>query len=86
VLLDMVKENTPDLILLDINMPVMSGFEFLAEVQHSNLKTKIIAQTAYAMQDEKEKCLSSGCDGYISKPIKKSELFDIIIKVLNSDN
>jgi PAS domain S-box-containing protein len=86
VLLDMVKENTPDMILLDINMPVMSGFEFLEEIQHINLKTKIIAQTAYAMQDEKESCLNSGCDGYISKPIKKRELFDIINQVLSSNN
>jgi CheY-like chemotaxis protein len=79
----MVKENKPDLILLDINMPVMSGFEFLAEMHATGLKIKVIAQTAYAMPDEKERCLNAGCDGYISKPIKKTELFNVINTVLS---
>ncbi len=82
ILLDMVRESMPDLILLDINMPVMSGFEFLEEMHSSGFSTKIIAQTAYAMPDERERCLSSGCNGYISKPIKKAELFNIIKTVL----
>jgi len=83
ILLDMVREKLPHLILLDINMPIMSGFEFLSEMRNAGLKTKIIAQTAYAMPDEKEKCLDEGCDGYIAKPIKKSELFMIINRVLS---
>jgi PAS domain S-box-containing protein len=82
-LLDMVHESVPDLILLDINMPVMSGFEFLSEIQPLNLKMKIIAQTAFAMPDEKEKCLKAGCHGYISKPINKTELFKVINSVLS---
>jgi signal transduction histidine kinase/CheY-like chemotaxis protein len=85
VLMNMVQQSIPDLILLDINMPVMSGFEFLTEMQTAGLKIKIIAQTAYAMPDEKERCLQAGCHGYISKPIKKAELFYIINNVL-SDN
>jgi signal transduction histidine kinase/CheY-like chemotaxis protein len=85
VLMNMVQQSIPDLILLDINMPVMSGFEFLTEMQTAGLKIKIIAQTAYAMPDEKERCLQAGCNGYISKPIKKAELFYIINNVL-SDN
>jgi PAS domain S-box-containing protein len=82
-LLEMVKESEPDLILLDINMPVMSGFEFLSQVKPLNLKMKIIAQTAYAMPDEKMKCLSSGCHGYIAKPIRKADLFQVINSVLS---
>ncbi len=84
VLLNMLKESIPDLILLDINMPVMSGFEFLTKMHSEGLNTKIIAQTAYAMPDEKEMCLKSGCHGYISKPIKKDELFQVINSVLSS--
>jgi signal transduction histidine kinase len=82
-LMNMVQECLPDLILLDMNMPEMSGFEFLAEMQAAGLITKIIAQTAYAMPDEKERCLNAGCNGYISKPIKRSELFNVINTVLS---
>jgi hypothetical protein len=82
ILLNMLEVRLPDLILLDINMPVMNGFEVLEEMKKRGLKTKIIAQTAYAMPDEKERCLSSGCHGYISKPIKKEELFSVLTKVL----
>jgi signal transduction histidine kinase len=83
VLLKMIKENVPDLILLDINMPVMSGFEFLSEIKKEGIKTKIIAQTAYAMPHERERCLSAGCTGYISKPVKKLELFEVINSALS---
>jgi signal transduction histidine kinase/CheY-like chemotaxis protein len=85
VLMNMVQNSLPDLILLDINMPIMSGFEFLSEMESAGLNIKIIAQTAYAMPDEKERCLRAGCHGYISKPIKKAELFSVINTVL-SDN
>ena len=83
ILLNMLESEMPDLILLDINMPVMNGFEVLEEIKKRGLNTKIIAQTAYAMPDEKERCLSSGCHGYISKPIKKEELFRVINEVLS---
>jgi signal transduction histidine kinase/CheY-like chemotaxis protein len=83
VLLDMIQKELPDLILLDINMPVMSGFEFLDEIQAAGLSIKIIAQTAYAMPDEKERCFRAGCNGYISKPIKKTELLNVINTVLS---
>jgi signal transduction histidine kinase/CheY-like chemotaxis protein len=82
ILMKMIQKSLPDLILLDINMPEMSGFEFLTEMQAAGINIKIIAQTAYAMSAEKERCLNAGCDGYISKPIKKNELFDVINSVL----
>jgi signal transduction histidine kinase len=85
ILFDMIQDGPPDLILLDMNMPVMSGFEFLSEIQNAGIKIKIIAQTAYAMPEEKERCINAGCNGYISKPIKKAELFSVINTVL-SDN
>ncbi len=83
VLMQMIQNKMPDLILLDINMPLMSGFEVLNKMRESGLKTKIIAQTAYAMSGEKEKCISSGCNGYISKPINKADLFRVINEVLS---
>ncbi len=82
---EMVQKRVPDLILLDISMPVMTGFEFLEEMKSKGLNTKIIAQTAYAMPFEKERCLMAGCQGYISKPIKKKKLFDEISRVLEME-
>jgi PAS domain S-box-containing protein len=83
VALRLVKHKIPDLILLDINMPVMSGFEFLEEIRAEGIKTRIIAQTAYAMPAERERCLNSGCNGYIAKPVAKDELFNVIKSVFS---
>jgi CheY-like chemotaxis protein/nitrogen-specific signal transduction histidine kinase len=86
VLLKMVQENVPDLILLDISMPEMSGFEFLEKIKLKGLETKIIAQTAFAMPNEREKCLAMGCHGYISKPINKKNLLDEITRVISDES
>ena len=85
VLMDMLESTQPDLILLDIKMPKKSGFECLKEIREKYLKTKIILQTAYAMDVEKEKCYEEGCNGYIVKPIQKDELFRVISKVLHNE-
>jgi CheY-like chemotaxis protein len=83
--MNILDHEAPDLILLDINMPVMSGYECMKEIKKLKLNAKIIAQTAYAMPDEKEKCLNAGCHGYIAKPIDKKELLDTIEQVMHSD-
>ena len=82
VLMNLIRHKVPDLILLDINMPVMSGFECLTKIRTENIKTKIIAQTAYAMPEERERCLSEGCNGYISKPFSRREIQEMINSVL----
>ena len=86
VVMRLIKHKVPDLILLDINMPVMSGFECLDEIKSLGIKTKIIAQTAYAMTDERDRCYRAGCHGYIAKPINKAELHNVISHVLNDIN
>lgn len=82
VLMNLLRHKVPDLILLDINMPVISGFECLTKIRTENIKTKIIAQTAYAMPEEREKCLSEGCNGYLSKPFSRREIQEMINSVL----
>jgi PAS domain S-box-containing protein len=63
-----------DLILMDILMPVMSGYEATRQIRQFNKEVKIIAQTAFGLSGDKEKALESGCTDYISKPINKMEL------------
>ena len=84
ILMNILENTTPDLILLDINMPIKTGLECLKEIRGKGLDVKIIGQTAYAMSDEREKCYKAGCNGYISKPIKKEKLFQVISQVLNN--
>ena len=86
VLLKMVQKNVPHLIFLDISMPEMSGFEFLEKINPKGIESKIIAQTAYAMPNEREKCLALGCHGYISKPISKKKLLDEITRVMSDES
>jgi CheY-like chemotaxis protein len=67
-----------DLILMDIKMAGMDGYEATKQIRQFNKKIIIIAQTAYAQIGDKEKALAAGCDDYISKPIKKDELLTLI--------
>ena len=67
-----------DLILLDIQLPGINGYEVAQSIRKFNNNIKIIAQTAYAMTGERENCINAGCDDYISKPIKTDELLNLI--------
>ena len=72
--------NNPDLdlILMDIKMPVMDGYEATQQIRQFNKDVIIIAQTAYGLSGDKEKAIVAGCNGYISKPIIKDELMSLI--------
>ncbi len=71
-----------DIILMDMKMPVLDGFETTRLVKKINPQIPVIAQTAYAMPDERIKCMEVGCDGYLSKPIGMDELLEILKKHL----
>jgi len=71
-----------DLVLMDIRLPDIDGFEITKTFKSIKPEVKIIAQTAYAGEDDKMKCLEAGCDDYISKPINRDHLFQIIQKHL----
>jgi len=81
-LIRVLEKRKADLILLDIRMPEKSGTDCLREIKNRNIKIKIIAQTAYAFPEEEQRFLENGCDGFLSKPMKKAELFPMIRKVM----
>ena len=77
--------NNPDLdlVLMDIRMPKMDGNEATRQIRLFNKNVIIIAQTAYAFTGDSEKALEAGCNNYISKPINKTSLYELIKKHVN---
>ncbi len=73
-----------DLVLMDINMPVLNGYDASMQIKKLRPELPIIAQTAYAIAGDREKSLDAGCDEYISKPIKKDELITKINQLLET--
>ena len=67
-----------DIVLMDIKMPDMDGYDATRIIKSFRPKLPIIAQTAYALSEDRAKALEAGCDNYISKPIKKDRLLNII--------
>ena len=82
--LDKLEENLPDLVLLDIQMPVLDGYAVVREVRKTpRLATlKVLALTAYAMQGDREKVLEAGFDGYLTKPVDMVSLSKQIAQLL----
>jgi len=78
-------EKYPDikLVLMDIKMPFMNGYDATRKIKQQYPNLPVIAQTAYAMNEDRDKASEAGCDDYIAKPIKKAELLALIDKYCN---
>ncbi|MBN1187742.1 MAG: response regulator [Bacteroidales bacterium] len=73
-----------DLVLMDIKLPGMNGYEVTRQLKSIRKEVPIIAQTAYSMDGDLEKALQAGCDEYVSKPINKSELMDKVFRLIGN--
>lgn len=83
--LNLLKTQTPDIILMDIQLPGIDGLTLIKQIK-DNVVTKdipIIAVTAYAMKGDEQKILDTGCNAYVSKPINTQELPIIVEKYIN---
>ncbi|MFT3739051.1 MAG: response regulator [Breznakibacter sp.] len=79
----MFKENTVDLVLMDLQLPIMDGYTATRHIKSINPSVPVIAQTAHVMSGEREKCIEAGCDDYLAKPIRLQILMDTLSKFLN---
>jgi len=76
------KEKVMDLVLMDLQMPEMNGYEATQILKKKYPTLPVVAQTAFAMSDDREKALAVGCDDYLAKPIKSKDLLNITEKFL----
>ena len=78
-----MKNKNIDLVLMDIQMPEMNGLEATEEIKKFNRNIPIIAQTANAITEERQKCLNAGCDDFVTKPVNITELYSKIDRWLS---
>ncbi|MDA3865722.1 MAG: response regulator [Salinivirgaceae bacterium] len=81
---DVARNNKLDLILMDIKLPVMDGYEATRQIREFNKNVPIIAQTAYVMSGEEEKTKQAGCNDYLTKPLRIKTVLETLAKYLDA--
>ncbi len=74
-----------DLVLMDIQLPSVSGFDATRQIRSLKKDLPIIAQTAFAMVGDREKSLAAGCDDYIAKPIRRQTFLSKLARYLETE-
>ena len=81
--IEMFSKNKIDLVLMDLQLPIMDGYAATKEIKKIKPEIPVIAQTAHVMSGEREKCMEVGCDDYLAKPIRLQILMDTLSRFLN---
>lgn len=80
--IELCRSENPDLILMDIQMPVMDGYDATREIRTEGFTMPIIALTAGVVKGEKQRCLDAGMDDYLSKPLNQDKLKSMVLSYL----
>lgn len=81
---EMVEKLPVDLILMDMNLPVMNGYESTRKIKKLRPELPIIAQTAHAMRGDRLECLQAGCDEYLAKPLEMDKFYTMVNRFLKN--
>ncbi len=76
--LDAIRTMEPDVILLDMSLPRVSGWDVIRQVRAEGFDTPVLALTAHAMRGDRERALALGCTDYLSKPFEIDDLLDLL--------
>jgi two-component system, cell cycle response regulator DivK len=79
---DHAQKFNVDIVLMDIKMPIMDGIDAYREIRKFNKDVPIIAQTAYALQEDRERIMDVGFDEHVGKPIKSQQLLDVMCRFI----
>jgi PAS domain S-box-containing protein len=74
--------SVPDVVLMDIQMPKLDGHSAMRKLRAAGFSKPIIALTAHAMREERDKCIESGCTDYLTKPIQRDRLIEVLVRYL----
>ena len=79
---ELAEQHKPDLVLMDVSLPIMDGYEATRRIRRSFSTLPVIGLSAHAMQGDAEKAIAAGCTDYLTKPVDEDKLFSVLKKYL----